>query len=202
MKSRLSDATAAIRLSRATIRNIHENLFWAFIYNLICIPLAMGLLGIELKPVYGAAAMSLSSFTVCMNALRLNRVRLYPDKARETGPAPAAPQEDPAERPNAQTMDARKTQAMEDRYTRPATPNTKPEQQEEPAMTKTLEIEGMMCMHCEARVKKALEALPGVKEAVPSHEKGTAVVELTEAVPDDVLKNAVEAQDYKVKAVF
>ena len=203
MKNSLMDAAAAVRLGRATIRNIHENLFWAFIYNLICIPLAMGLLGIELKPVYGAAAMSLSSFTVCMNALRLNRVRLYPDKAKETGrPAPAAPQEDPAERLNAKTVDAQKTQATEDRYTRPATPNTKPEQQEEPAMTKTLEIEGMMCMHCEARVKKALEALPGVKEAVPSHEKGTAVVELTEAVPDEVLKNAVEAQDYKVKAVF
>ncbi|MBO4838360.1 MAG: heavy metal translocating P-type ATPase [Lachnospiraceae bacterium] len=186
MKNSLMDAAAAVKLGRATIRNIHENLFWAFIYNLICIPLAMGLLGIELKPIYGAAAMSLSSFTVCMNALRLNRVKLYPFnyKRSESGkPEPAGTGTGPA--------------------TEPATePEITTITKEEPTVTKTLEIEGMMCMHCEARVKKALEALPGVKSAAPSHETGTAVVELTEAVPDDVLKNAVEAQDYKVKAVF
>ncbi len=180
MKNSLMDAAAAVKLGRATIRNIHENLFWAFIYNLICIPLAMGLLGIELKPIYGAAAMSLSSFTVCMNALRLNRVRLYPASAKAAadphpaGEAPAPPVPEKASGPS---------------------------QKEETTMTKTMEIEGMMCTHCEARVKKALEALPGVKSAVPSHEKGTAVVELTEEIADEVLKNAVEAQDYKVKAI-
>ncbi|MBP3728849.1 MAG: metal-transporting ATPase, partial [Lachnospiraceae bacterium] len=178
MKSSLMDAAAAVKLGRATIRNIHENLFWAFIYNLICIPLAMGILGIELKPMYGAAAMSLSSFCVCMNALRLNRVRLYP---KEEAPG-----------------DLSGDKLSESINRNPIHHESK---EEESIMTKTMEIDGMMCMHCEARVKKALEAIPGVKEARPSHESGTALVELTEAVPDEVLKKAVEAQDYIVKSV-
>ena len=184
VKSSLMDAAAAVKLGRATIRNIHQNLFWAFIYNAICIPLAMGVLGIELKPMYGAAAMSLSSFCVCMNALRLNRVKLYPGKSNASPcPPPDEGEGGPQGREGATIYK----------------PNT---HKEEPTMTKTLEIEGMMCMHCEARVKKALEAIPGVESAVPSHESGTAVVTLSQEVANDVLQKAVEAQDYTVKAVF
>jgi len=175
MKSRLTDVTASIRLSRATIRNIHQNLFWAFFYNAICIPLAMGLYGIEMKPMYGAAAMALSSFFVCMNALRLNLVKPHDDshdRKRKTVPAEALEQILPAE-----------------------------VIKEEPSMTKTLNVEGMMCPHCEARVKKALEALPGVESAVADHTKGTAVVTLSTAVDDAALKAAVEEQDYKVLGV-
>ena len=175
MKSRLTDVTASIRLSRATIRNIHQNLFWAFFYNAICIPLAMGLYGIEMKPMYGAAAMALSSFFVCMNALRLNLVKPHDgshDRKRKTVPAGALEQILPAE-----------------------------VIKEEPSMTKTLNVEGMMCPHCEARVKKALEALPGVESAVADHTKGTAVVTLSAAVDDAALKAAVEEQDYKVLGV-
>ena len=172
MKSSLLDAAAAVKLGRATIRNIHENLFWAFIYNLICIPLAMGLFGLELKPMYGAAAMSLSSFCVCMNALRLNRVKLY-----------AAGQPEAAGPDNNDLS------------------NTNESIKEEPTMKKTLTVEGMMCMHCEARVKKALEAVDGVAAAVADHNAGTATVELTKDVPNEVLKSAVEAQDYVVKGV-
>ena len=175
MKSRLSDVSAAIRLSRATIRNIHQNLFWAFFYNAVCIPLAMGLYGVEMKPMYGAAAMALSSFFVCMNALRLNLVKPHDakhDKAIKSIPADAlAP------------MVAAETN------------------KEGNTMKKTLKVEGMMCMHCEARVKKALEAVPGVESAVADHDLGTAVVTLREPVSDQVLKAAVEAQDYKVLGV-
>jgi Cu2+-exporting ATPase len=177
MKSRLSDVTAAIRLSRATIRNIHENLFWAFFYNAICIPLAMGLYGVEMKPMYGAAAMALSSFFVCMNALRLNLCKPHDaghDKKEKSIPAEALGEIVAAE-----------------------TNNNK----EETKMTKTLKVEGMMCQHCEARVKKALEAVPGVESAVADHDKGTAVVTLSAAVADDALREAVEAQDYKVLGV-
>ena len=172
MKSRLSDVAAAIRLSRATIRNIHQNLFWAFFYNAICIPLAMGLYGIEMKPMYGAAAMALSSFFVCMNALRLNRLNPH-DASRDREEKPLPPEAlDPVASLNSP--------------------------KEEKAMTKTLKVEGMMCEHCEARVKKALEAVPGVESAVADHTAGTAVVTLSSPVPDEALRAAVEAQDYKV----
>jgi Cu2+-exporting ATPase len=170
MKSRLTDVSAAIRMSRATIRNIHENLFWAFFYNIICIPLAMGLYGFAMKPMYGAAAMSISSFTVCMNALRLNLFRLHD----ASGDRSQKPVELPEE-------------ILEE----------KGENKEE-AMKKTLKIEGMMCGHCEATVKKALEGLDGVAGAEVSHEKGQAVVELTKDVDGAVLKKAVEDHDYKV----
>ena len=165
MKSRLSDVPAAIRLSRAALRNIHENLFWAFFYNVIGIPLAAGvwipLFGWQLNPMFGAAAMSLSSFCVVSNALRLNWFKMY-DAGRD-----------------------KKIKV-----------NNK--NKEESTMTKTMKIEGMMCGHCEARVKKTLEALAGVDSAEVSHEAGTAVVTLNEEVSDDVLKKAVEDQDYKV----
>ena len=175
MKSRLTDVTAAIRLSRATIRNIHQNLFWAFFYNAICIPLAMGLYGIEMKPMYGAAAMALSSFFVCMNALRLNLVD--PHDAGHDRKEKSTPAEALTEIVAAETI------------------------KEEKTMTKTLKVEGMMCAHCEARVKKALEAVPGVGSAVADHNKGTAVVTLTAPVEDEVLRAAVEAQDYEVLGV-
>ena len=175
MKSRLTDVTAAIRLSRATIRNIHQNLFWAFFYNAICIPLAMGLYGIEMKPMYGAAAMALSSFFVCMNALRLNLVN--PHDGRHDW--------------KEKTISAK---ALEEIV---RTETIK----EEKAMKKTLKVEGMMCEHCEARVKKALEAVPGVESAVADHTAGTAVVTLTAPVEDEVLRAAVEAQDYQVLGV-
>lgn len=172
MNSRLTDVPAAIRLSRATLRNIHENLFWAFIYNLIGIPLAAGvfipLLGWRLNPMFGAAAMSLSSFCVVSNALRLNWFRLHDSKQdRRIKSVPLAEVEAP----------------------KPA------------AITRTLHIEGMMCGHCEAAVKAALEALPEVREAVVSHEAGTAVATLTASVEDSVLREAVEAEDYKVTGV-
>ena len=166
MKSRLSDVPAAIRLSRATLRNIHENLFWAFFYNVIGIPLAAGvwipLFGWKLNPMFGAAAMSLSSFCVVTNALRLNLFKMH-DAGKD-----------------------KKIKAKADH------------KKEETTMTKTMKIEGMMCGHCEATVKKTLEAIAGVEAAEVSHEAGTAVVTLTAEVADDVLKNAVEAKDYKV----
>lgn len=164
MKNRLSDVPAAIQLSRETLRNIHENLFWAFFYNVVGIPLAMGLwipvFGWKLNPMFGAAAMSLSSFCVVSNALRLNFFDLY--------------------------------RADRDKKIKPK------KKKEKKVMEKTLKIEGMMCPHCEARVKKCLEAVPGVAEAVVSHKEGIAVVRLNEDVAYDVLKKAVEDQDYKV----
>ena len=169
MKSRMRDVPAAIRLSRATLLNIKENLFWAFFYNIICIPLAAGAyahLGLTLSPMIGAAAMSLSSFCVVTNALRLNFCKLY----------------DPS-------RDKKIKNTLRER------------EKEEQTMTKTMKIEGMMCPHCEARVKKALEAVEGVSAAEVSHTAGTAVVILGTAVSDDVLKNAVEAQDYKVLGI-
>ena len=187
MNSKLSDVPAAIRLSRATLRNIHENLFWAFIYNIIGIPLAAGLFipfGLTLNPMFGAAAMSLSSFCVVSNALRLNLFDLHSTRHdhKTTSPA-AAPVQSAAE--NNEKSDAE-------------APEVKTEDN---TMKKTLKVEGMMCGHCEARVKKALEALPEVDEAVVSHEAGTAIVTLNAEVADDVLKNAVEAQDYKVTGI-
>ena len=187
MNSKLSDVPAAIRLSRATLRNIHENLFCAFIYNIIGIPLAAGLFipfGLTLNPMFGAAAMSLSSFCVVSNALRLNLFDLHSTRHdHKTASPAAAPVQSAAE--NNKKSDAE-------------APEVKTEDN---TMKKTLKVEGMMCGHCEARVKKALEALPEVDEAVVSHEAGTAIVTLNAEVADDVLKNAVEAQDYKVTGI-
>ncbi|RGC33522.1 heavy metal translocating P-type ATPase [Faecalibacterium prausnitzii] len=185
MNSRLSDVPAAIRLSRATLRNIHENLFWAFIYNIIGIPLAAGVFipfGLPLNPMFGAAAMSLSSFCVVSNALRLNLFDLHStkhDRKPKSAALPAAPVQPAAAENTAEPVSA-------------------PVVKEDNAMKKTLHIEGMMCCHCEARVKKALEALPAVDEAVVSHEAGTAIVTLNAEVSDADLKKAVEDQDYKV----
>ena len=177
MKSRLTDVTAAIRMSRATIRNIHQNLFWAFFYNAICIPLAIGLYGIAMKPMYGAAAMALSSFFVCMNALRLNLVKIH-DASRD------------------KKLKNKASDKTNITYT-----ITNETVREGKTMTKTLKVEGMMCMHCEARVKKALEAVAGVESAAADHEKGTAVVTLSADVADELLKKAVEDQDYKVLGI-
>ena len=187
MNSKLSDVPAAIRLSRATLRNIHENLFWAFIYNIIGIPLAAGLFipfGLTLNPMFGAAAMSLSSFCVVSNALRLNLFDLHSTRHdHKTASPAAAPVQSAAE--NNKKSDAEAPEVKTEDHT----------------MKKTLKVEGMMCGHCEARVKKTLEALPEVDEAVVSHEAGTAIVTLNAEVADDVLKNAVEAQDYKVTGI-
>lgn len=172
MKSRLSDVPAAIRMSRATLRNIHENLFWAFFYNIIGIPLAAGvwypLFGWKLNPMFGAAAMSLSSFCVVSNALRLNLFKMY---------------------------DASKDKKLK------AKKEKKRSNKEDKTMKKIMHIEGMMCGHCEAAVKKALEALPQVDEAVVSHEAGTAELTLNAEIADDVLKKTVEDKDYTVTSV-
>ena len=183
MKSRLSDVAAAVRLSRATLRNIHENLFWAFFYNVIGIPLAAGvwipIFGWTLKPMFGAAAMSLSSFCVVTNALRLNLFNMHDAKKDKKLKNPAIIKE---------LVDNNKT-------------NHNHENKEIGTMKKTMKIEGMMCGHCEATVKKALEGLDGVASAEVSHEAGTAVVELSADVADDVLKKTVEDKDYKVTAI-
>ncbi|MCR5775098.1 MAG: heavy metal translocating P-type ATPase [Lachnospiraceae bacterium] len=178
VKSRLSDVPAAIRMSRATIRNIHQNLFWAFFYNIICIPLAIGLYqalfnwDFEMKPMIGALAMSFSSVTVCVNALRLNLFRLY----------------DPKHDRAIQRTGKHDTIGNKDIH-------------KEETMNKTISINGMMCEHCEMNVKKALEGLDGVSSATVSHKDGTAVVELSKDVPDDMLRSAVEAKDYEVTAI-
>ena len=188
MNSRLSDVPSAIRLSRATLRNIHENLFWAFIYNIIGIPLAAGVFipfGLTLNPMFGAAAMSLSSFCVVSNALRLNLFDLHStkhDRKPKSAALPAAPVQPAAAENTAEPVSASVVK-------------------EDNAMKKTLHVEGMMCCHCEARVKKALEALPAVDEAVVSHEAGTAIVTLNAEVSDADLKKAVEDQDYKVTGI-
>ena len=183
MKSRLSDVAAAVRLSRATLRNIHENLFWAFFYNVIGIPLAAGvwipIFGWTLNPMFGAAAMSLSSFCVVTNALRLNLFNMHDAKKDKKLKNPAIIKE---------LVDNNKT-------------NHNQENKEIGTMKKTMKIEGMMCGHCEATVKKALEGLDGVASAKVSHEAGTAVVELSADVADDVLKKTVEDKDYKVTAI-
>ena len=176
MKSNLLDVPAAIRLSKATLRNIHENLFWAFFYNVICIPLAIGLYQVifgfnwEMNPMLGAAAMSLSSFTVCSNALRLNLLNIY-DSSR----------------------DRKKTSQIHK--------ITVNDSKEEGSMKKTMIIEGMMCEHCEATVRKALEKIEGVEKAEVSHVEGTAIVTLSREVADEVLKQAVEDRDYEVKEI-
>ena len=188
MKSRLSDVPAAIRLSRATLCNIHENLFWAFFYNVIGIPLAAGvwytLLGWKLNPMFGAAAMSLSSFCVVTNALRLNWFRMH-DASKD-------------KRLKRQAVISNKKEDMGNEALQKSISHVK---KEDITMTKTMKIEGMMCGHCEARVKKCLEALPQVDEAAVSHEAGTAVLTLNAEVADDLLKQTVEAQDYQVLGV-
>ena len=186
MKNSIKDVSAAIRLSRATIRNIHQNLFWAFFYNALCIPLAMGLYGIAMKPMYGAAAMACSSLFVCLNALRLNLFRVY-DSSRDHIPAAL---KDKSVR--ADIMDSIKDikEEIDDK-----------KEGDNDIMKKTLTVEGMMCEHCEATVQKALESITGVKSAKASHKKGTVVVKLDNEVSDDILKNAVEEKDYKVVSV-
>ena len=185
MKSRLTDVTAAIRMSRATIRNIHQNLFWAFFYNALCIPLAAGLYGIAMKPMYGAAAMALSSFFVCMNALRLNLVRIH-DASHDR-----------------KIKQNKSADAVCSDQTCPVESSSEEETviKEEIPMTKTLKVEGMMCGHCEARVAKALAAVEGVENAVADRNAGTAVVTLNAPVADELLIKAVEAQDYKVLGI-
>lgn len=177
MNSRLTDVSAAVRLSRGTLRNIYENLFWAFAYNVVLIPMAAGLYqGIRMNPMWGAAAMSLSSFTVCMNALRLNLIKVHDAKHYRRI------------KHHASIEEAIKELSMK-KYT------------EEKTMTKTLMVEGMMCAHCEARVKKALEAVEGVENAVCDHNANTAVVTLSQEVEDEALRKAVEDQDYKVVSI-
>ncbi|MBR6060912.1 MAG: metal-transporting ATPase, partial [Spirochaetales bacterium] len=172
VRDSLTDVASAIKIGRAVLRNIYENLFWAFIYNVIGIPLAAGalypLFGITLTPAFGAAAMSLSSFCVVSNALRLNLL----------------------------TFNKNGKSSPDDNSDKNPTDN-----KETPTMTKTLKIEGMMCGHCEATVKKALETIDGVTLATPSHTAGTAIVELSKDVADEVLKQAVEAKDYKVTGI-
>ena len=218
MKSRLSDVPAAIRLSRATLRNIHENLFWAFFYNVVGIPLAAGLwypiFGWKLNPMFGAAAMSLSSFCVVTNALRLNLFKMHDASKdhpmRKMAEKAASKGGEKAENAGAVRMGAEDTRSIGQTANGNETVSKemqKSENQknninmEEITMTKTMNIEGMMCGHCEARVKKALEALAGVESAEVSHEKGTAVVSMSADVADDTLKEAVEAQDYKVDSI-
>ena len=240
MNSRLKDVAAAIRLSRAVLRNIHENLFWAFFYNVICIPLAAGLFVWRMNPMVGAAAMSLSSFTVCMNALRLNLFDLHdaskdrPLKHRAL-PAPAEEQEletvlqvkgmmcehceatvekalktingvkEVKADHTAGTARVTMTEPVEQKQLETAVTEAgyemKQQNREETKMKKTLHVEGMMCEHCEANVRKALEAIDGVESAAADHNAGTAVVTLTQEVSDEVLKQAVEAKDYRVTGI-
>ncbi len=189
MKSNVRDIPAMIRLSRATLRNIHENLFWAFIYNVIGIPLAAGawisLFHWELNPMFGAAAMSLSSFCVVSNALRLNLCKIYDAKKKHNHKM-----EEPVIENKASSQEPLAEQSL-----------NKIKKEEDKKMEKEMKIEGMMCGHCEARVKKALEAVDGVKEAIVSHEKKNAIVTLEKEVANDVLKEAVEAQDYEVTSI-
>ncbi len=200
MKSSLMDVAAAIRLSRATIRNIHENLFWAFFYNLICIPLAIGLYGIAMKPMYGAAAMSLSSFCVCMNALRLNLFKLYSTKHDHKKKAKNIEllENEIAEE---ETNESAKFDNHNDNKETKENTNENTNEKGDITMTKTMEIKGMMCEHCEARVKKALEAIDGVESAVASHEANNAILTLSKDVDDAVLTKAVVDQDYEVVSV-
>ena len=236
MNSKLTDVAAAVRLSRATVRNIHENLFWAFFYNMICIPLAAGLFGLQMNPMWGAAAMSLSSFTVCMNALRLNLFKPFDsskDKPLKTRALPAQEEEktvtetymiggmmcEHCEARIAKAISAiDKVVSVKADHTTGTVQVTSREEidsediknaveaqdyeyigkeGEQKTMEKTVRIEGMMCPHCEASVKKALEALDGIESAAASHEKGTAVITLSKEVDEEVIKKAIEDRDYK-----
>ncbi|MGM9919318.1 MAG: metal-transporting ATPase, partial [Lactimicrobium massiliense] len=181
MNSKLSDVAAAVRLSRATLRNIHENLFWAFFYNVICIPLAAGLYAWKMNPMVGAAAMSLSSFTVCMNALRLNLFNMHR-----------------TDRDHA--MKNQVTLNDEDFHTEKKDTDLGTDK-EDNKMEKVLHVDGMMCEHCEARVKKALESVDGVVSAKADRNAKTAVVELSKDVDNAALKKAVEDQDYQVTGI-
>ena len=202
MNSRLSDVSGAIRLSRATLRNIHENLFWAFFYNILLIPLAAGayvhfMKGWSMNPMWGAAAMSLSSFCVCMNALRLNLFKVHNANRDRHGKGEVSETK--------LNSLIRKVTGNDESSDEPGQSETKnlheDNLKEGKVMTKTMKIEGMMCGHCEATVKKALEAIDGVNSAEVSHEAGTAVVELSEEVQDEVLQKAVEDKDYKVLSI-
>ena len=200
VNSRLADAVKAVKLGRATLKNIHENLFWAFFYNVICIPVAAGayihLFGWALNPMLGAAAMSLSSFCVVTNALRLN---LFDAKYRNSDTASSKTDATGRNRSDSgKTTDDSSSQTAA--LNAGTSDNNKSDhnESEENLMQKTMKIEGMMCTHCEAAVKKALEALDGVDSAEVSHEAGTAVVSMTAEVADAALKEAVEAKDYKV----
>ena len=202
MNSRLSDVSGAIRLSRATLRNIHENLFWAFFYNILLIPLAAGayvhfMKGWSMNPMWGAAAMSLSSFCVCMNALRLNLFNVHNANRDRHGKGEVS-----ETKLNSLIKKVAGNDESSDEPGQSETNNLHEDNLKEgKVMTKTMKIEGMMCGHCEATVKKALEAIDGVNSAEVSHEAGTAVVELSEEVQDEVLQKAVEDKDYKVLSI-
>lgn len=202
MNSRLSDVSGAIRLSRATLRNIHENLFWAFFYNILLIPLAAGayvhfMKGWSMNPMWGAAAMSLSSFCVCMNALRLNLFKVHNANRDRHGKGEVS-----ETKLNSLIKKVTGNDESSDEPGQSETNNLHEDNLKEgKVMTKTMKIEGMMCGHCEATVKKALEAIDGVNSAEVSHEAGTAVVELSEGVQDEVLQKAVEDKDYKVLSI-
>lgn len=202
MNSRLSDVSGAIRLSRATLRNIHENLFWAFFYNILLIPLAAGayvhfMKGWSMNPMWGAAAMSLSSFCVCMNALRLNLFKVHNANRDRHGKGEVS-----ETKLNSLIKKVAGNDESSDEPGQNETNNLHEDNLKEgKVMTKTMKIEGMMCGHCEATVKKALEAIEGVNSAEVSHEAGTAVVELSEEVQDEVLQKAVEDKDYKVLSI-
>ena len=202
MNSRLSDVSGAIRLSRATLRNIHENLFWAFFYNILLIPLAAGayvhfMKGWSMNPMWGAAAMSLSSFCVCMNALRLNLFKVHNANRDRHGKGEVS-----ETKLNSLIAKVTGNDESSDEPGQSETNNLHEDNlKESKVMTKTMKIEGMMCGHCEATVKKALEAIEGVNSAEVSHEAGTAVVELSEGVQDEVLQKAVEDKDYKVISI-
>ena len=202
MNSRLSDVSGAIRLSRATLRNIHENLFWAFFYNILLIPLAAGayvhfMKGWSMNPMWGAAAMSISSFCVCMNALRLNLFKVPNANVDRHGKGEVS-----ETKLNSLIVKVTENEESSDEPEQNETNNLHEDNLKEgKVMTKTMKIEGMMCGHCEATVKKALEAIDGVNSAEVSHEAGTAVVELSEGVQDEVLKKAVEDKDYKVISI-
>ena len=202
MNSRLSDVSGAIRLSRATLRNIHENLFWAFFYNILLIPLAAGayvhfMKGWSMNPMWGAAAMSLSSFCVCMNALRLNLFKVHNANRDRHGKGEVS-----ETKLNSLIKKVTGNDESSDEPGQSETNNLHEDNLKEgKVMTKTMKLEGMMCGHCEATVKKALEAIEGVNSAEVSHEAGTAVVELSEEVQDEVLQKAVEDKDYKVLSI-
>ena len=202
MNSRLSDVSGAIRLSRATLRNIHENLFWAFFYNILLIPLAAGayvhfMKGWSMNPMWGAAAMSLSSFCVCMNALRLNLFKVHNANRDRHGKGEVS-----ETKLNSLIKKVTGNDESSDEPGQSETNNLHEDNLKEgKVMTKTMKIEGMMCGHCEATVKKALEAIDGVNSAEVSHEAGTAVVELSGEVQDGVLQKAVEDKDYKVLSI-